>query len=98
MGKKTYQSGGKYAKQGSQPKKRRPRKPAVQMNTNAVAQQPATSDDAPAPVEQPVRQTPRRTDSTSSASTYSYVISDLKRTGIFAAVAFIILVILAIVL
>lgn len=98
MGKKTYQSGGKYAKQGSQPKKRRPRKPTTQIDSNTVSQQSEATGDAPAPVAQAIRHTARRTDHTTSASSYSYVISDLKRTGIFATVAFVILIILAIVL
>ena len=98
MGKKTYQSGGKYARQGTQPKKRRPRKPTTQMNANAVSPQSESMNDAPGPVAPPIQHTARRTDHNTAASSYSYVISDLKRTGILAAAAFVILIILAIVL
>ncbi len=97
MGKKTYQSGGKYAKQGTQPKKRRPRKPTTPMNASDVSPQAETTDDSPKPVAQPISHTARRAHTTAAAS-YSYVISDLKRTCIFAAAAFAILIILAIVL
>lgn len=97
MGKKIYQSGGKYAKQGTQPKKRRPRKPATPMNTGAESPQAETSD-APMPVAKSVSSTPRRTDYTTTASSYSYVVSDLKRTLIFGVAAFVILIIMAIII
>ncbi|MFC2027343.1 hypothetical protein ACFLU3_01515 [Chloroflexota bacterium] len=98
MGKKNYQSEGRYAKQGTQPKKRRPRKPTTQMNTGAASPQANATEVTPMATSQPARRTATRADHTTDSSSYSYVMSDLKRTGIFAAVAFTILIILAIVL
>ncbi|NQT73293.1 MAG: hypothetical protein HQ553_11095 [Chloroflexi bacterium] len=98
MGKKTYQSGGRYAKQGTQPKKRRPRKPTTPMNASAASPQADTTEGTLMVASQPARPRTKRADHTTGSSSYSYVISDLKRTGIFAAVAFAILIILAAVL
>ncbi len=85
MGKKQYQAQARFAKQGSQPKKRQPQRQstASQPGTTAEASQPAAMG---------------RMDSSSTAEQYSYVLSDLKRTVIFAVVAFVILIVLAIIL
>lgn len=98
MGKKTYQSEGRYAKQGTQPKKRRPRKPTTPMNASAASPQAEATEGTPMVASQPARHRAKRADHTTDSSSYSYVISDLKRTGRFAAVAFAILIILAVVL
>lgn len=93
MGKKQYQSGARYAKQGSQPKKRRPQKPRIQSEDPVSSNIVAESASAPEP------SAPKSPEySVQASGTLAYVLSDLKRTGIFAALAFIILIILAIIL
>ncbi len=97
MGKKIYQSGERYAKQGSQPKKKRSQKPRPQMKATvdspqATAAEPSTNRDS-----QPSLRATRQAEA-ATASVYGHVFSDLKRTGIFAAIAFVILIILAIIL
>ncbi|MDY6911970.1 MAG: hypothetical protein SVM79_06430 [Chloroflexota bacterium] len=91
MGKKSYQSQSRYAKTGSQPKKKHPQRPRtpegapVQTNMTVAAAQAA-----------PV---PRTRDQVSAATPmYNYIITDLKQTGIIAAALFILLIILFIAL
>ena len=87
MGKKTYQSQSRYARTGSQPKKRQPQRPRVQ--NGAPAQTNMTAAVAQAT---PVQRTSVR--ATAATPMYNYVIADLKQTGIIAAAMFILLIIL----
>ena len=97
MGKKTYQSGDRYAKKGSQPKKRRPQKPKPQMNASVVPPQATVVEPTTKQASQASPRAVRQAEA-ATASVYGYVFSDLKRTGIFAAIAFIILIILHIII
>ncbi|MBT4511860.1 MAG: hypothetical protein HOC20_06595 [Chloroflexi bacterium] len=97
MGKKIYQSGDRYAKQGSQPKKKRSQKPRPQINASGASPQATVAERSTRRVLQSSPPATRQAAS-AKASVYGYVFSDLKRTGIFAAIAFVILIILAIIL
>lgn len=98
MGKKQYQSEGKYARQGSKPKKRRSQKPQSRPSSPSPTQAPTVSGSDAGPT--PGTATPRPTtaDAGQRAPLYSYVIPDLKRTALLAVIVFAILIVLSIVL
>jgi|GEM_PF-3271066 len=90
MGKKQYQSQGRYARTGSQAKKKRSN---VQRSVNSVSSEQDMSEGA-APS---VPATPRA--STPAVTTpHTYVISDMVHTLIIAVIAFVILAVLSFVL
>ncbi len=97
MGKKQYQSQGKYAKTSNQAKKKRTRKPEGQLNSFSASSQEDSTGDAPAstvrvaPIAQ-IRQ------AQAVVASHAYVASDLIYTGIIAVLAFIILIVLYFVL
>ncbi len=92
MGKKQYQSQSKYAKRGSQPRKKRPQKPNAGTQTPSSAAKQEVS--GPSPERQRSAETAPRTRRGETSATYPYIASDLIRTAGIAALAFIILVIL----
>jgi len=94
MGKKQYQSQGKYARKATQAKKKRPNRPVVPSGESFQSGQ----DDSNA---EQVRSTPltsSRLQSSQVSASYPYITSDLIRTAIIAGIAFVILVVLYIVL
>lgn len=94
MGKKQYQSQGKYARQGSQARRRRFARPRGQSPAPAAPHE-SSAEDVSSVAEPPAPARPRPA---SVESTYSYILPDLIQTAILAAIAFIILIILAVAL
>jgi len=94
MGKKQYQSQGKYARQGSQAKRRKLSRPREQSPTPAAPQE-SDAEEASRVAAPPA---PARSKTVSVESTYAYILPDLIQTAILATIAFVVLIILAIVL
>ena len=97
MGKKSYQSASKYAKQSNRAKRKGAQKPRAQGNANIASQRVNTTEALPSRATQPKPVTRDRMGAAVTTSTYAYVASDLKRTLIIAAAMFVILIVLAIV-
>jgi len=94
MGKKQYQSQGRYARQGSQAKRRKLSRPRGQSPAPAAPQESEAKEVSRATTPA----TPVRPRTAGVESTYAYIVPDLIQTAILATIAFIILIILAVVL
>lgn len=94
MGKKQYQSQGKYARKANQGKKKRFNRPGVPSGTALESNQdePSVESAPSAPL------TSSRLQPSQSSVSYPYVTSDLIQTVIIAGIAFVILIILYFVL
>ena len=97
MGKKSYQSASKYARQSNRAKRKGARKPRAQGNANIASQRVNTAEASPSQVAQPKPVTRARMGAAVTTSTYAYVASDLKRILIITAAMFVMLIVLAIV-
>ena len=94
MGKKQYQSQGKYARKANQSKKKRFNRPGVPSGAPLQSNQDETSvESAPS-----IPLTGSRVQPSQSSVSYPYVTSDLIQTAIIAGIAFVILIILYFVL
>ena len=94
MGKKQYQSQGKYAKKANQAKKKRFQKPNL---TSSAGMSTFHNESGEEPA-QPAPSGIKSFQQTSTRASYPYLASDLIHTGIIAAIAFVILIILYVVL
>jgi hypothetical protein len=96
MGKKQFQSQGKYARKATQAKKKRSQKP----NLPSSSTNQASASDQTATAQQPVQAAPSTISRSHSlqGNSYPYVASDLINTLVIAGIAFVILVVLYFVL
>ncbi len=96
MGRKQYQSQGRYAKTGSQARKKRPQKSGTQESTFSASSQESVDWNNPESTPRPAPMAGGRY--AQPAASYPYLASDLMHTAIIAVIAFIILIILYVVL
>ncbi len=97
MGRKQYQSQDRYARTGSQAKKRRSQRFDSRVNTFSASKQETVTGDGSASTPRPTPVTGIRQTQV-IATPYPYVVSDLIHTAIITVIAFVILVVLYFVL
>lgn len=94
MGKKQFQSQGKYARKATQAKKKRSNRPGMMSNAGLQSGQDDSANEE-------VSSTPltsKRLQSSQTSVSYPYITSDLVHTAIIAGIAFVVLIILYFVL
>jgi len=94
--KKSSQAAARYAKRSGKGKKKQPQKSYPERQISLVSEQREPVKSSPNQGVGPKPQTRATVGTSRITSAYSYVVSDLKRTAIFAVGIFVILILLAI--